>query len=170
MNYLVGKKIRLVKFTDRYITAEYIGWLNNHNITRYLCTGRMPVSKESLFAPTDNKNLMFAVLYTEGDSNKYIGTCSLHSIDWISRKGECGYMIGDSDFWGKGIATEIVGLLSDYAFNRLGLGKVTAGAVDGNTGSCKALEKNGFTKLCENPRDYYLEGKFLSTHMYYKLK
>lgn len=181
MSYLVGEKIKLVKFTDRFITAEYIGWLNDHNINRYLCTGRLPVIKKDMYAPTDDANLMFAIIanvfkdengmyVNDTDFVHYIGTLSLHDISWIDRKGEVGYMIGSEDHWGLGIATEAVGLITDYAFNRLNLNKVSAGVVEGNIASAKALEKNGFKQLCVVPQHYYLEGKFLDQLEFYKLQ
>jgi len=147
------------------MTAEYFSWLNNHEITRYLCVGRLPVIKQDVPVPSGDKYLMFAIIYNE----RYVGTCSLHRIDWISRNGECGYMIGDKSCWGRGVATQVVGLIVEYAFKRLGLNKVTAGVVGGNEGSCKVLEKNGFIKYGINPQDYYLEGEYLDTHLFYKI-
>jgi RimJ/RimL family protein N-acetyltransferase len=170
MKYLTSDRISLFKFTDRYITSEYLGWLNNHEVSRYLYTGRLPVVKEEVSVPGGEKNLLFAIMYKDNQTPKYIGTISLHSIDWISRKGEVGYMIGDKNYWGKGVATEIIGMISDYAFDRLGLNKLTAGAVEGNIGSIKALEKNGFEQYGINPYDYYLCGEFLGTHLFYKMR
>lgn len=181
MNYLVGPRIKLVKFTERYITAPYLGWLNDHRVNRYLCTGRFPVAKDDVFAPDNNKDLLFAILsklvpdsggiLQESDQyQNYIGTISLHGIDWIARKGEVGYMIGDQQHWGIGIATEAVGLITDYGFNRLNLHKLTAGVVHGNTGSSKVLEKNGYKQYCIEPDDYYLEGQYLATHRFCKLQ
>lgn len=180
-DYLVGPRIKLVKFTDRYITTPYLGWLNNHKVNRYLCTGRLAVANGDVNVPAGDKNLLYAILskLREDSGNKlwesdaydnYIGTISLHDIDWIARRGEVGYMIGEQSHWGIGIATEAIGLVADHGFNRLNLNKITAGVVDGNVGSIKALEKNGFKQYGTNPQDYYLEGKYLDVHRFYKLQ
>jgi RimJ/RimL family protein N-acetyltransferase len=79
-------------------------------------------------------------------------------------------MIGNKQYWGKGIATEIVGLVSNYGFNRLNLNKLYAGVVDGNVGSSKALLNNGYKQYATVPQEYYLEGKILDVSMYYKLQ
>lgn len=168
--YLEGPNIQLVKFTDRYITAEYVGWLNDHEINRYLGTGRLPVAKDEVFAPIDEKTLMFAIISNHRDVYEYIGTISLHGIDWIARKGEVGYMIGSREHWGKGVATEAVALITDYAFNRLNLNKIIAGVVDGNIGSVKVLEKNGYKQYATLPEEYYLEGKYFDAAQFYKLQ
>lgn len=180
MTYLIGEKIKLVKFTDRFITAKYIEWLNNHDVNRYLFTGRIPITKEEIRNRNDNNNIMFAImsnLSSAGDRltkndlySEFIGTISLHCIDWIIRKGEIGYMIGEQTHWGAGIATEAVGLVSDYALNRLNLHKVEAGVVDGNVGSVRVLEKSGFEKYATIPDDYWIEGKYYDAHRFYKLQ
>ena len=180
-NYLTGERIRLVKFADRHITPAYIAWLNDQEVNRYLCTGRMPVSKDEMVAPKDEKNLMFAIMSnllpgvggnyeTSGAYQNYVGTCSLHSISNIDRRAEIGYMIGDKSHWGIGIATELVGLLAEYGFGRLNMNKLTAGVVKGNIGSVKALEKNGFKQYCTNPQDYFLDGAYLDAERFYKLQ
>jgi len=171
MNYLKSDRIRLLKFADKFVTAEYVGWLNNSDTNRFLNVGRLPVDKNVGYT-TNDKNLLFAIMYKNDPEgmDRYVGTISLHGIDWIDRKGEIGYLVGDPATWGKGVATEAIGLVVDYAFNRLGLNKVTAGVVGPNAGSCKVLEKNGFTLCGTQPQDYYLEGKYLDTHLYYKLR
>lgn len=173
-------KVKLIKFTEKSITPEYVSWLNDQEVNRYLDTGRIPVSFDDVFAPRDDKNLMFMVMtnmyydeygdiQTDTDYVKYIGTCSLHKIDWIVRKCEIGYMIGNKKFWGLGIASDVVKVLSDYAFSRLNMNKITAGVVGDNSGSKKVLEKNGFVLNSVEPQDYFLD-KYLDTFRYYKMR
>jgi RimJ/RimL family protein N-acetyltransferase len=180
-NYLVGSKIKLVKFYDRYMTPEYLNWLNDQRVNKYMNTGRFPVVKSNIYAPDGEKNLMFAVLsnlgcdsgeqlWQDNDFNYYIGTCSLHDIDWIVRKGEMGYMIGDKNYWGAGIATELIYLLTDYGFNRLNLNKITAGVVEENIGSIRALEKNGFKKYAISEQDYFSDSKMLNSYRFHKFQ
>lgn len=181
MSYLIGKHIRLIKFTERHIIPKYVDWLNDQNINRFLCTGRTPVSKEDLRDRNDHHNIFFAIVSNLVPANNgclveedcflsYIGTISLNGIDWISRKGEIGYMIGEQTHWGRGLATEAVQLITDYALNRLNLNKVEAGVVDGNIGSIRALEKNGFKEYGVIPQEYWLEGKYYDVHRLYRLQ
>lgn len=168
---LESDRIRLDKFTERSITPSYISWLNDYEVNKYMQTGRLLVSEKDVYAPKNDKDLLFMIRYKESDdSAPYIGTASLHRIDWVIRKAEIGYMIGDKSYWKKGIASEVVSLLTNYGFNRLNLNKITAGVVDGNEGSVKVLLKNGYEKYCEEPEDYYLDGKLLNTHKFYKLQ
>ena len=165
VSYLESDRIKLIRFNDRYKTAEYKEWFNDHETTRFLNSGRMPIDPDYF---QDDKNIMWAITIKE--PFRFIGTITLHDIDWISRHGTTGYLIGDKEYWGKGIATEVIGLVVDYAFGRIGLRQIFAGVVDGNIGSSKALEKNGFTNYAKQPENYYLEGQYLDTLLYVRSK
>jgi len=52
--------------------------------------------------------------------------------------------VGRKEFWGKGVATNTISLLRDYAFSEIGLHKLTAGCYSTNLGSAKAFKKAGF--------------------------
>ena len=59
MSYLEGEKIKLVKFTEEFITTEYIDWLNDHEIIRFLYTGRIPVGISDISILDGKDNLRF---------------------------------------------------------------------------------------------------------------
>ncbi len=58
--------------------------------------------------------------------------------------GEIGYWLGE-ELWGRGIATEAVGLAAAYAMDELGIERLEAAVLQSNTASIRVLEKNGFT-------------------------
>ncbi len=181
MKFLIGERIKLMKFTERSITPEYVSWLNDPEVNRYLEIGRFPITAQDLCIPKDEKNMMFMIMSNffidelgseikDNDFHKYIGTCSIHKIDWISRRAEIGYMIGNKQYWNKGVATELISLLTNYCFNRLNLNKITAGVVDENVSSSKALEKNGYKQFAVYEQEYYLEGKFLNAYRFHNFQ
>ena len=145
-------------------------WINSQTNNRYVTMGRIPVVNSEVTIPDPNSTLLFAITLEDENSFAYIGTATLHNIDWISRKAEVGYMIGNQSQWGKGYATEVVRLLADYGFNRLNLYKLSADVVVENKASQRVLEKNGFVSWGTSPDDFYLEGKYLDNIMYYKLR
>ena len=53
-------------------------------------------------------------------------------------------LIGEKEYWGKGIATQAIELISNFAFETLNLHKLKAGCYSENIGSKKAFEKVGF--------------------------
>lgn len=91
------------------------------------------------------------------DGNKPVGLISLVDIDFMNRKAELGTtIVGDQSMWGKGLASEMIGLLLHYAFLDLSLNKIYAYAIETNIGSIRAKEKSGFK----------IEGLLREHHMY----
>ena len=56
---------------------------------------------------------------------------------------EIGYWLGES-FWGRGIVTEALALVTDHAFARLNLLRLFALPFAGNVASARVLEKAGY--------------------------
>jgi len=61
------------------------------------------------------------------------------------KKANIGYWIG-KQYQGKGIATECVKLVVNYAFDVLKLKEISAYVFPNNNPSIRVLEKNGFVK------------------------
>ena len=57
--------------------------------------------------------------------------------------GQVGYWLA-RERWGRGLASEAVGLLAHLAFGHLAAGSLYATVFAGNAGSRRVLEKNGF--------------------------
>ena len=64
---------------------------------------------------------------------------------------QISYWLG-RDYWGRGIATEAAGLLTDFAFEQEGVTRCQAHVFGWNRASCRLLEKAGYT----------LEGRMLN--------
>jgi len=65
--------------------------------------------------------------------------------DVYKKSAEIGYWIGEP-FWGNGIATKAVELITEYGFDNLGLNRIYSGVFEYNVASMKVLEKNGYEK------------------------
>lgn len=75
-----------------------------------------------------------------------IGTVALTDINSYHQSAELGIMIGDKNYWGKGVATAICTCLSEYAINNLKIRLITAEVEIDNIGMIKTLKKVGFTQ------------------------
>ena len=79
------------------------------------------------------------------DSSCSVGGIGFAGLPDDEGATELGYAL-DEKFRGKGIATEAVQALSDWAFQDPGLHKLRAETPVGNVGSQRVLEKNKFQK------------------------
>lgn len=75
--------------------------------------------------------------------NKMIGTCGFSEIDIKNNRAFVGYVL-NSKYWNRGIATEALRLVIDFAFENLNLSEIHAKFMSDNFKSKKTLEKCGF--------------------------
>lgn len=73
-----------------------------------------------------------------------IGTIALTEFNSYHQVANLGIAIGDKNYWGKGVATEVISTLVNYAFEHLNISRISAEVEDGNVGMMKAFEKVGF--------------------------
>jgi RimJ/RimL family protein N-acetyltransferase len=80
-----------------------------------------------------------------------------------------GYWLAEP-FWNKGIMTEAVKLITDYAFEHLNLNRIFAQPYDRNRASMRVLEKAGFQFEGRLKGNVYKEDEILDQLLYAKLK
>jgi RimJ/RimL family protein N-acetyltransferase len=73
-----------------------------------------------------------------------IGTVALTEFNEYHRVANLGIVIGDKDYWGKGVATEVVTAVVHYAFEHLNIFSISAEVEEGNIPMMKVLERVGF--------------------------
>jgi len=79
----------------------------------------------------------------QGDDDALIGACGLNDIVAAHGRGELGYWLLPG-YWGRGIATECVGAVLEYAFGAMALHRVGADVDLDNHASRRLLERLGF--------------------------
>jgi ribosomal-protein-alanine N-acetyltransferase len=95
-----------------------------------------------------------------------IGGISLHIGTDIERLGaELGYWIGE-DYWGRGIATAAIALVTAYGFSDVGLTRVFAVPFTKNIASWRALEKAGYTREGTLRKSAIKDGHMQDQYMY----
>lgn len=144
----------------------YIEWLNNPAVNRFLESRFTVHTLEStiryvLDMRESDHSYLFSIIAK--DKNRYIGNIKIGPINKEYKSAFIGYMIGDTDYWGMGAATEAIGLTLYFGFKILGLHKIDAGVIAANIASAKALMKNGFKKEGELRDEVILDGCYQNT-------
>ncbi len=99
-----------------------------------------------------------------------IGGIGLMPKSDVHRIGvELGYWIG-ADFRGRGIATEAVSKIVDYAFDTFEIDRIEAMVFDGNDASTRVLEKTDFCLEGRLRRNVLKDGQILDTWVYSRLR
>lgn len=103
-------------------------------------------------------------------NNQFVGEIGITPHQDVFRLGaEMGYFIGEP-YWGKGIATEAIRLMIDYAFTTFDLIRIEAGVFDFNKASMRVLEKNGFYLESIKQKAVFKNGVILDDYIWVKLK
>ena len=89
--------------------------------------------------------------------------------DVFRRTAEIGYWLGEP-FWGRGIATRAVQVLTEYAFTDLDVVRVQAVVYEGNPASARVLEKAGYTGEGYMSKSITKEGKTIGHFLYAKVR
>ena len=98
-----------------------------------------------------------------GEAVGGIGYTLLSDVD--RRSAEIGYWLGEK-FWGRGIATEALILVTDHAFASHDLCRVFAHVFDWNPASARVLEKAGYTFEGRMRKSVTKEGQTIDQLMY----
>ena len=129
------------------VNKKYVDWLNDSEVNQYL---------ESRFSPQDEHSVKLFVdkvrrsnndfllgIYLAADM-KHIGNIRLGPISIPHSSSSIGIIIGDKDSLRKGYANIAISMITEYAFKKLKLSKLSAGCYEQNIGSKKAFEKSGY--------------------------
>lgn len=142
---IAGKKVQLKSISDDYAEGDYIVWLNDPKINKYLETrhtiSTVETQRQFLQTINDSTDTIIYGIFCDGT---FIGTIKVGPVNMNYQTAEIGLLIGNSLFWGRGIATESIKLVSDAARRIFSIRKLTAGAYESNLGSIKAFLANGF--------------------------
>ena len=149
--------------TRKDVTDRYLSWLSDPDVTRYLEIRFSPpksLDELTIFlnAVNDSDDSLMLGIFLKSDGH-HIGNIKLGPIDFKHTTGEIGLLIGDRDHWGKGYASIAIKLLSDFAFTKLGLYKLTAGCYGSNQGSLRAFLNAGFVEEGRRTDQYGLDGQ-----------
>lgn len=141
-------------------------WVNDKEVTQYLSdnlflnvfTRTMEEKWLKKVLEGTDLTLTFAILIKP--EYKLIGVISLDRIDWRDRNAMLGVFIGDKSLWGRGLGSEAIILLLDYAFNILGLLKVSLHVLEYNKRAIRAYKKVGFSESGRLKKHKYRGGRF----------
>lgn len=120
--------------------------------------------RESLYQMRDRREYNLGIF--DRGTNQLIGHISLYNIKRLPfLSGFIGYSI-DEGAIGQGIGTEAVGLVTTFAFEKVGLHRIEAYVSPRNYGSIAVLEKSGYLQEGLLRKILYINGIWEDHYIY----
>lgn len=143
-------------------SPQYLGWLTDPEVNRYLETRFAQQSIESIRAFVEGVNAgdgehLFGIFLRAGE--RHIGNIKIGPINRQHQLADISLFIGERGCWGQGYATEAIVAASRHAFGSLQVRKLSAGMYAPNQASYRAFRKAGYREEARRPAHYLLEGK-----------
>ena len=140
-----SKRLVLKPLSLQHLSQDYIDWLNDEEVYKYLQTGGNYTQKmlNEYLAEVENKDIFFWAIHIK-ENGLHIGNVKIDPINWQHSRAEYGIMMGRKSEWGKGYATEATLKVIGFCFLKLNIRKLTLGAITDNVDAINLYKKIGF--------------------------
>lgn len=154
-----GKNIYLRKLVGSDVTNGYLLWFADPDVTRFLEAKNL-TKKEVIdyinYGKKSGTYYMYAIC--DKTTNKHIGNLKMGPIVHKFKISDMVVVIGDKNYWGKGIASEAIKIGNKIAFELYDIRKLSGAIYSSNMGSIKCYIKGGWIiegilkghLICEN--------------------
>jgi RimJ/RimL family protein N-acetyltransferase len=166
---LASCKVRSWKRRDRDSLVQHA---NNRNVWINL-RNRFPYP----YTTADAENFFYVVVGSEPETSfaievngKAVGGIGFSPLeDEEYRSAEIGYWLGE-EFWGRGIATEVLIAVTEYAFSQFDLSRLYAHVFEWNVASARVLEKAAYEFEGRLRKSVTKDGKTIDRLLYAKVR
>jgi RimJ/RimL family protein N-acetyltransferase len=137
--------LRNLKTSD--VSQEYVKWLNDPEINKYLGCANTIQTIESCLAYVhgyEGRNDVALIGMFNKSDDLHIGNITLSFIDWHNKAVAVGISIGRKKYISKGIGRESLRATVQYCFHNLGLHRITSGINVNNLRSLNMFVNCGF--------------------------
>jgi [ribosomal protein S5]-alanine N-acetyltransferase len=125
-----GEKVYLRPLSHADASDRYHAWLNDDEINRYSERRGTSYSHDDIRAYLDDANASPVLLQQGvfmGEDDNHVGNISLRVTNVGARVAEVATLIGEKDYWGRGVIVDAGKALIHFAFQNLKLRKITLG-------------------------------------------
>ncbi len=161
-----GEHIQL-RTTVREDMELKVKWYNNPDVNRTLVLPEKPELQKTYEwfekAQHSDSRQDWVIETLDG---KAIGVIGVREINKNNRSGLLYIVIGEKDYWGKGLGYEAELLAIHYCFKNLRLHRVLGTALENNPASIAVVNKIGFHHDGVSRDEYFIDGRYYNLNRY----
>lgn len=142
---LETERLIIKPLTLEHLTQDYVDWLNDEEVYRYLETGGNYTLQmlEAYLNEVEKKDIYFWAIHLK-HNNQHIGNIKIDPINTKHGLAEYGIMMGSKSEWGKGYAKEATLKIINFCFTELNVRKLNLGVIENNDNAVFLYKKLGF--------------------------
>ena len=164
---LLGDRIRLREI-EREDLPNFVKWFNDPEVRRYLLfSNPMSMAKEKDWFESylKGEDLILGIECQQNGKWTLIGNVGIHRTNWQHSFTNLGIVIGEKEFWGRGLGTDAIRTIVVHIFNELNLNRVALEVFDFNSRAIKCYEKAGFVHEGIMRQAQFTNGVYCDIHM-----
>jgi len=164
---LQGPRVVLTALEENDLPALLPFFQDMSSLIYYMPTTARPLNApqlQSLLTDWNDgvENFVFAVRW----QGALIGLVNLDGLDFTNSHAEIGIALTKTSCRGQGLAAEALNLMIQYAFAELGLHRIWARIIEGNTASVRLFRKLGFQPEGRLRQHVLRQGQFRDMMIY----
>ena len=163
---LKGTIISLKPISLLEANESYLSWLHDPQVMQGIATSGYTLDnlKQYVSARVNNPAVAFFAIWSN-PTQEHIGNIKLEIQDEKARVADLGLLIGNKNFWGKGVGKEACKLAIRYGFEQMHLRKIYLAVYENNPGAKKLYEKLGFKLEGTLRKHVQVENHFYDKHL-----
>lgn len=145
LDIIEGRRVLLRPIT-REDTADIVRWRNDPAVQQFFIF-REPFSAEMHLNWLETKvaaGKVIQYMILDKATKQSVGSVYLKDVDMQHLSAEYGIFIGESAARGRGLGSETAKLFTDFAFEKLGLHRISLRLLSGNRAAMRSYERAGF--------------------------
>ena len=157
------ERFQLKSLTTKDVTEKYLSWFNqSKEIEKYISFAQKCEGIDSLMQyvkdKKDREDVLFLGVFCS--LGQHIGNIKYEPIDLKNKTATMGILIGDKEWRGKGVASEVIKISGKYLKNNYGIKYIDLGVDKSNARAISAYEKINFKIIEENNTGFKMQLDF----------
>jgi len=141
------KRFQLKTLTTKDVTENYLSWFSgSKEVVEYIAYAKTNVDinklRQYVKEREDREDVLFLGIFT--NSGQHIGNIKYEPINLKDKSATMGILIGNKEWRGKGVATEVIKYSGKYLKENYKIKYIDLGVNNGNIAAVSAYKKMKF--------------------------
>ena len=147
------RRFQLKTLTTKNVTKKYLSWFFSSEAKKYISFAQKQLNINDLMKFVKNKegikDILFLGIFTKiGD---HIGNIKFEPISLKEKSATMGILIGEKDWRGKKVASEVIMASSEYLHKKYGIKYIYLGVNKDNVHAVSIYKKMNFKIFKKSP-------------------